>query len=380
MARKRYRVGVVGFAHMHVNHVLALFAQHPQVELAAGADTVPEVPELRKAPYTRAWNLEHARRQLGLPRVYERFEEMLDRERLDLAIVTCENARHAEVVAACAARGTGVCVEKPMAATLDEALAMARAVRASGTAMAVNWPMAWDSGARACAGLAAAGAVGRVLEVRTRLGSTGPLGQGVRHAGVAEAAEPLTPAELGAVWWHSRRAGGGAMLDYCCYGAMFARWVIGEPAVSAVGMRANLASPWGDADDNAAMIVRFPAALAVLEATWTTRDHGAPTGPIVYGSEGTLVVERQGERRVVREARGGGEGRVHEAPPLPAGRSTIAEELIHHLDTGEPMHQCLEAAFNLEAMAILDAGIRSAESGKREAVTAIDPALAQGPG
>ena len=94
-----------------------------------------------------------------------------------------------------------------------------------------------------------------------------------------------------------------------------------------------------------------------------------PTGPIVYGTEGTLVVERQGERRVVREARGGPEVKVHEAAPLPAGRATIAEELIHHLDTGEPLHTCLDAAFNLEAMAILDAGVRSAESGRLELVS-----------
>ena len=368
MPSRAFRVGVVGFAHMHVNRVLSLFAGHPRVELAAGADTEPDRPELSEAPYTRAWNLEHARAKLGLPRIYESYQEMLDRERLDIAIVTCENARHADVVSACAARGVAVCVEKPMAASLSDALAMARSVRAAGTVMVVNWPMIWDAGARRCHELAASGAVGRILEVRTRLGSTGPLGQGARHAGVAEAAELLSPAELGAVWWHSRRAGGGAMLDYCCYGAMFSRWVVGEPAVAAIGMRANLASPWGDADDNAAMIVRFPAAIAVLEATWTTRDHGVPTGPIVYGTEGTLVVEGQGEARTVREARGEAGTTIHKPDPLPEGRATIAEELVRHLETGEPVHPCLETTFNLEAMAILDAGIRSADSGKVEIV------------
>ena len=45
-----YRVGVIGFAHMHVNNVAALFAQHSQVDLVACADTVPTVPELRNAP------------------------------------------------------------------------------------------------------------------------------------------------------------------------------------------------------------------------------------------------------------------------------------------------------------------------------------------
>ena len=49
---KTYRVGIIGFGHMHINNVAALYAKHPQVEMAACADTVPVRPELRVAPYT----------------------------------------------------------------------------------------------------------------------------------------------------------------------------------------------------------------------------------------------------------------------------------------------------------------------------------------
>jgi hypothetical protein len=57
-----------------------------------------------------------------------------------------------------------------------------------------------------------------------------------------------------------------------------------------------------------------------------------------------------------------------EAGPLPTGRETLAKELMHHLETGEPLHETLQLDFNLEAMAILDAGIRSSISGKMELV------------
>jgi hypothetical protein len=36
---------------------------------------------------------------------------------------------------------------------------------------------------------------------------------------------------------------------------------------------------------------------------------------------------------------------------------------VHHLDTGEALHPTLEMENNLEYMAILDAGLRSARSG-----------------
>ncbi len=63
---KTYRVGIIGFGHMHVNNVAALYAKHPQVVMAACADTVPAKPELRTAPYTRDWNKEYALTELGV--------------------------------------------------------------------------------------------------------------------------------------------------------------------------------------------------------------------------------------------------------------------------------------------------------------------------
>ena len=363
-----YRVGVIGFAHMHINNVLALFAQHPQVELAACADTVPARPELRPGPHTRQWNLEHALTDIGMPKAYDDYHEMLRDERLDIVICCSENSKHPEVVEACAQAGVNVCVEKPMARSMSDALAMVRAVEAAGTTMLINWPMTWRPAAHKAKALLDQGAIGRPLEVRTRLGHSGPLGSGAKHAGVSEEAAPLTTTELGAVWWHRVADGGGAMIDFCCYGAMLSRWLIGEPAVTAIGMRANLNSPFGDADDNGAMIVRFPKAMALFEGTWTTVHHGVPCGPVIHGTDGTLVMDEQGDKPVVREVHAGGKSTVHQLEPLPHGRHDIAHEYVHHLETGDPVHLTLEMHFNLDAMAILDAGVRSADSGKLEPV------------
>ncbi|MEA3366993.1 MAG: Gfo/Idh/MocA family oxidoreductase [Planctomycetota bacterium] len=124
-------------------------------------------------------------------------DEMLQAEDLDIVVVTCENAKHPEVVAACAAAGAAVCVEKPMAMSLSDALAMVRAVRDAGTTMLVNWPMTWNPAAHKAKELIDAGAVGQVLEVKARLGHTGPLGAGAKHEGVSDEAAPLTPAGEG---------------------------------------------------------------------------------------------------------------------------------------------------------------------------------------
>ena len=372
---KTYRLGIIGFGHMHINNVAALYGQHPQVEWVACADTLPNVPEVRTAPYTREWNRDNCAQRLGIPKVYEDYREMLEKERFDIVIVTSENAQHPDVVEACAAVGANVCVEKPMAMSLADGLRMARACRAAGTTMLVNWPLTWSPNARKAKALIDEGLIGRVLEVKWRSGHTGPLGPGAAHEGVDKSAAAMSGPERGATWWHQVAAGGGAMLDYCCYGALVSRWYVGEQAVAAMGMRANLDSQWGDADDNAAMIVRFPTAMALLEGSWTTRDHGVPTGPIVYGTTGTLVKEEGAGgaggaegKQIVRLERGQGQTTIYECDPLPEGGRDVAQAFIHHLETGEPLHPTLEAGLNLEVLAILDAGVRSAVSGKLEAV------------
>ena len=365
---KKYRVGAIGFAHMHVNNVAALYAEHPQVELVACADTVPDVPELREAPYTREWNLRHALEDIGFPKAYDDYNEMLEKEEFDIIICCSENVKHPEIVEACAAAGANVCVEKPMAMSLAHAQRMVRACQGAGTTMIINWPMTWSASARKAKALIDEGVIGRVLEVKARLGHTGPLGPGAAHAGVSDTADSMTGPERAATWWHQTAAGGGGMLDFCCYGAMVSRWYVGEPAVAATGMRANLNSQWADADDNGAIIVRFPTAMALLEGTWTTWHHGVSGGPIVYGTTGTLVVESREGNPVVRLERGHGQTTIYDCEPLPKGREQVPGEFIHHLETGEPLHPTLEMMFNLEAMAILDAGVRSACSGKLEMV------------
>jgi predicted dehydrogenase len=312
--------------------------------------------------------MKNALESFGMPKAYDDYHEMLHKEQLDIVICCSENAKHPEVVEACARAEVNVCVEKPMAMSLSHALRMVRACQAAETTLVINWPMTWSPSARKAKALIDEGVIGRVIEVKARLGHTGPLGTGAAHAGVSEEAASMTNAQRAATWWHQDAAGGGATLDFCCYGAMASRWYIGEPAVGAIGMRASLNSPWCDADDNGAILVRFPSAMALLEGTWTTWDHGVPGGPIVYGETGTLVVEQRDGKPAVRLERGRGTTTIYDCEPLPEGREQVPGEFIHHLDTGEPLHPTLEMMFNLQVMAILDAGLRSASSGKLEPV------------
>lgn len=366
---KAYRIGVIGFGHMHINDVMRRFSEVPDIRWVACADTVPDVPETKVGTFTRAWNLRYAHETIGIPKVYDDYREMLDKEQFDIVAVYSENAKHGEIAEAVAAKGCNILVEKPMAASLADALRMVRAAKAAGVKLVVNWPSTWAPTTTKVKQLVDRGVIGRIYQVKWRAGHTGPLAAGAQHQGVAGGAAELTDADRGRTWWHRAGTGGGALLDFTSYGACLSRWYIGEPAVAAFALAANLGSPYAQTEDNAIVSVRFPSAMALFEASWTTLDHGVPTGPILYGENGTLVVERRGDQQVVKIARGRGSAPEYvEAEPLPAGRQSIAQEYVHHLSTGEPLHPTLEPQFNLEAMAILDAAVRSVQSGKLELV------------
>ncbi len=365
---KKYRLGVIGFAHMHVNELVAQFIALEQVELIACADTIPRVPSLTEVDGSRRANLKRALAAASSPREYKNYTEMLDAEDLDIVIFCPEISRHAEVAEALADRGIHMVTEKPMAGSLSDALRMVRAARTAGVALMVNWPTTWRPWILKVKELIDAGEIGDVWEFKWRNGpSLGPLAAGSVHPGDTVISGALSDAEKSAEWWYDADAGGGALLDYCSYGACLAPWYLGQDAQAVQAVKANLLSPFGSAEDNAAMLVRFPQAMAILEATWTTFHAGIPTGPIVYGTHGTIVVD--GANALVFKERGDpNPTHTFAGDPFPAGRATIAEVFIRHLETGDAPHPTLDIPLNLASVAILDAGIRAVRSGKLELV------------
>lgn len=351
---KVWKAGVLGFAHMHVNGLVKNFNDIPGVEWVACADTKPSVKTVSAQHDTRADNIKKALEII--PKYYECYEEMLEKERFDIIIACPENVRHGEIAEKIAEKGIHMMFEKPMSASYGDALRMKRAVEHHNVELAINWPSSWWAAVREAQALVEKGAVGRPLRFYYRNSSSlGPFSYG----------QTLTPYEKSTEWWHRESEGGGAMLDYCCYGACLSRWFMGKPATAANGIRANLNSLYGDADDNGVITARFPDGIATIEGSWTIVHTGINNGPIVYGETGTLIC--QGDKVLIYKDRRSGEPtETHTAPPIPSHRNNPAKEFINYLETKEPLHITMQTDFNLEAMAILDAGIRSAKSGKLE--------------
>ena len=355
---KKYRVGAIGFAHSHIETNIKSFAQcADRVEMVAAADVPPRAPSLTIERGTRFDELKQAVKLYNM-KEYDDYKKLLDENELDICCVCAENAYHPFIAELLLKKGIHVVIEKPFAADMKGTMRMWRAARASKAEIITNWPSAWSPAIRTAKELVDAGKIGRVFKFSYRNSdSEGPLSYG----------QTLTEEELAAEWWYSSDQGGGSMLDYCCYGACMSCWILNQKPVAAFGMKANINSHYGDAEDYAAILARFSNAVAHLEGSWTTVNGGVPAGPLIYGTEGTLIVDG-GVVKIFKKRHTNVPDEIIEPKPLPAGRASLGEDVINHLDTGEPLFPMLDMPLNIYAASILDAGARSAISNKLELV------------
>ena len=320
---RRYRLGVAGLVHDHVWGELEKWQATGQVEVVAAAEPAADLQERVRAEYS-------------CQMVFDNVGDMLDQAQPEIVQVCSSNAAGAEAAVLCATRGIPVMVEKPMAATLQQAEQMLQAADEAGSLLMINWPNRWRPATRTAWQLVAGGAVGQVFHARMRMAHRGP-----RKFGCSE--------HFCRWLYDPAQNGGGALIDYCCYGAAAFRHLFGMPqAVEATA--ANLATPEIPVEDNATISLIYPERQVLAEASWTQIPayHDAVycgTGGTVWTEEGRvwLATDEDNRREITVE-------------PLPPGQQTGPEVFLNCLESGaEPPDVCSPALCR-DVQEILSAG------------------------
>ncbi len=118
---------------------------------------------------------EELARRFGVPAVYVDAREMLRRERLDFLDIITDVETHGQFVRLAAEHRLPVICQKPMAATLSEAEAMARVCREAGNAFFVHENWRWQRPIRELKATLASGHIGNVFRARIQFCSSFPV-------------------------------------------------------------------------------------------------------------------------------------------------------------------------------------------------------------
>lgn len=330
----KIRVGALGLTHDHVWKNLDALAASNDGVLVAVADSHEALRQRAAGKYPDV-------------QLFADSTRLLDSTDLDAVYVFANNHHSAELAAVAASRGLHVMVEKPMAASLAGTDRMRRAAReGGGVQLMVNWPTAWKPAVRHAFQLIHEGSIGELFQVNYRSAHEGP-----RELG-------CSPYFSG--WLYDPRLnGGGALMDYCCYGAAMACSLLGLPSrVTAVSSR--LCKADLPAEDNAVLIMQHARALSTATASWTQVGHLTSYVPMFYGSEGTLVVEGDTVRLATRDH---DLGQIVSVPDLPIGERSSAEFFLSHIREGSPIEGLCSPEIGLMAQEVVEAGLLSARQG-----------------
>lgn len=352
---EKLRIAYIGISHPHVIALYKTMIPHKdEVEVIGFADIpadgLTKEERIAALGITMKGDIADGR----LPE-YADWRDLLE-QKPDVAVVLADNRNCADICCAALSKGIAVVNEKPLTVSMEDAKRMEALSKEHNAPIITNWPIAWFPSFRKAKELADAGTVGKIMRVTYRSPATwGPFPYEKPNE------------EKARTWWFRGELGGGSVLDYACYGAILSTWIFGKRAkrVSAITKQFTTAS-YSDVEDYSAMMLDFGDGVGLLEGSWSTFNCGqVPTGPVIYGTEGTIVCDRYCNEVKVYKG-------VSHAPTEPTEVYTTEKEqqvellgknIIDFLRGRAPLNDMLALDINMDTMAALDAGIRSSKLG-----------------
>src|SRR5688572_19109745 len=230
--KKTFRIGIAGLTHTHVHWILDR-AHDGDIEIVGVAEPNRQLAER----YLKQHNL-------PFTLIYPSIDAMLDEAKPEAVTAFNSIYEHLAVVKACAPRKIHVMVEKPLAVSLAHAREMQTLAEKHNIHLLTNYETTW---------------YGSNVAAVERLNGLGDIKKMVVHD-----AHP-GPIEIGCnpefLEWRTDpvKNGGGAIVDFGCYGANLVTWLMkGERPISVMGITQQFKpDKYPKVDDEATIIVEY---------------------------------------------------------------------------------------------------------------------------
>ena len=248
------KVAIVGLAHGHVGGFLSGGALVP----AGGLLTRPDAHLVGIVEPDRALFDQYAGRLHLAPDLYfPTIEALAAKAHPDAVLVCTATSEHPQIVEQCAALGIHVMVEKPLAVSYQDALAIQTAAERGKIHVLVDYETSWYRSLEATRLALREAGLGRVYKVVFRDGHQGPKEIGVSP----EFFKILTDPKLN---------GAGALYDFGCYGPDIFTALFGGMKPESVTAVTRQLDPgvYPQVDDEADLILNYPGTVALVEASW----------------------------------------------------------------------------------------------------------------
>lgn len=335
---KPFRVAIAGLVHGHVAGFLSSAAKRADIQIVGIAEPDQQLAHRYADQY-----------KLDSRLLYADLEQMLAAVKPQAVLAYTNTRDHRRVVEIAARHHIPVMMEKPLAVSVDDALAIKHAADAAHIPVLVNYETTWYPSNAAAYQLLKDGALGDIRKVVIHDGHNGPKEIGVPPEFLDWLTDPA-------------RNGAGALFDFGCYGADLMTWLMHGEAPSTVTAVLQTIKPkiYPRVDDEATVILTYPKAQAILQASWNW-----PFGRKdveVYGQTGQAITVGRDSIRLRRKDEN--EEHAQTAPPLAPPYDDSISYLIAVV-SGKIQPSGLSALdTNIIVVRILEAARESAKTGK----------------
>jgi predicted dehydrogenase len=218
--------------------------------------------------------------------IYADLGKMLDSVKPEAVVAFGSIYEHMKVVEECAPRGIHVMVEKPLATNNDHAIRMAELAEKYHIYILTDYETSWyPSTAKSFQLANDSNYVGEIRKVVIHDGHQGPKEIGCSKEFLEWLTDPM-------------QNGGGALIDFGCYGANLMTYLLkGEEPVSVTAVTRHFKPDiYPKVDDEATIIVSYPTAQCIIQASWNW-----PFGRKdmeIYGVSGSIVAANGNNMRL----------------------------------------------------------------------------------
>jgi predicted dehydrogenase len=240
---EKLKVVLAGLTHDHVNAILNKY-DNGQIDVIGIAESDLQLCDKKKKDY-----------QLPGSIFFKDLKTALQKKHPDLVMVYDAPSEHLGIVEICMPLHIPMLIEKPLAFSYEDALKMQALSEKFKTKIYTNFPSTWYSS---------------FIELLKRSGDAGTINKMIMRGGHRGPIEVGCSKEFMNWLTDSVKNGGGALIDFGCYGAaIMTELMHGQTPLSVYASTKHLKPEmYPKADDAATIILEYKNATGIVEASW----------------------------------------------------------------------------------------------------------------
>lgn len=339
---KPVRIGVVGLTHTHVHGILGR-EKKDDIEIVGIVEPNRVLAERYSKQHGFSMNI-----------VYNTLEEMIAAAHPEAVTAFGTIYQHLQVVQICAPKGIHVMVEKPLAVSLEHAQKMKALANKFHIHLLTNYETTWYPTNHKAYDLLNNDSIGSLRKLIISDGHKGPKKIGINSEFLDWLTDPV-------------QNGGGALMDFGCYGANLSTWIMKGKRPNSVTAVTQQLQPQNNpkVDDEATIILTYDSSTAIIQPSWNW-----PIGRkdmAVYGVKGVVYADNRNNLRLRMSE--GYDGYKEDSMKLKERAAPYNDPFsffaaVIRNEISLPAYDLSSLENNMVVMEILDAARKSAETKK----------------